>query len=348
MTLLLQAFWQITFSSRRSVEQQTSRRDVATRLILVLYNILRLSSFYQPHQFEAQKLLGSASKTSSSHSLHLTIQLATQTKANTKTKSKGNTISKLNMMRYNFVLPNLSIKNTQLGKISDEVTPLPANFTPSSDDVMCGRGKKCYEHNERFRAIINTKLDEYSSAPSKPEKSRIVSSVFDEITCKGQFVRMDTKTKRWVAVPEGTAREKISQGFRDCLTDQYRSSKDCRQRKRKQAREELKSCEPLPEERAAKKVRSDSPPTLVKTSDALQQLLAFSRQMSSKSVEAPSCGQESTIEPVESFSESPLDLPFHPVQRDSFRASRRFCGSITSISSIFDSEEFVALGALSA
>ena len=248
-------------------------------------------------------------------------------------------------MRYNFVLPNLNIKSTQVGKISDDTNPLPEGFTPSADDVMCGRGKKCYEHNENFRATINTKLAEYSSAPSKPEKSRIVSSVFDEITSKGQFVRMDTKTKRWVKVPEGTAREKISQGFRDCLTDQYRSSKDCRQKKRKQAREELKSVEPISEVRAAKKPRSASPPTLLKTSDALQQLLAFSRQMSTNKPSSPVVAPIAP-EPVESRDIS-LELPFHPVPTDNFRASRRLCGSVTSISSIFDSEEFVAMGALS-
>lgn len=253
------------------------------------------------------------------------------------------------MMKYNFVLPNLSINTAQLGKISDKITPLPADFSPSADDVMCGRGKKCYEHNERFRAIIDTKLEEYSAAPSKPEKSRIVSSVFDEITEKGQFVRMDTKTKRWVSVPEGQAREKISQGFRDCLTSQYRSSKDCRQQKRKQARQEMKSADSVViQEPVAKKARSSSPPTVLKTSDALQQLLAFSRKMAGgKAAESPYVMEEQVPEPAESTSGA-LDLPFHPVQGDCFRASRRFCGSVTSIASIFDSEEFVALGALSA
>lgn len=250
------------------------------------------------------------------------------------------------MMRYNFVLPNLSIKNNQLGKISDAATPLPETFTPSANDVMCGRGKKCYEHNEQFRAIINTKLAEYSSAPSKPEKSRIVSSVFDEITKDGHFIRKDTKTKGWVSVPEGTAREKISQGFRDCLTDQYRSSKDCRQKKRKQAREQLKSAEPVSARRPAKKSRPASPPTLLKTSDALQQLLAFSRQMANKSGDE----EPSMPEPVESSSMPALPMPdFHPVQSGTIRATRRMCGSITSISSIFDSsEEFMALTTLSA
>ena len=54
-------------------------------------------------------------------------------------------------------------------------------LSPSSTDVICGRGKKIFEHNLFFRAIVMTKLPEYKVAVSKAQKSAVVSSVFDEV-----------------------------------------------------------------------------------------------------------------------------------------------------------------------
>ena len=142
------------------------------------------------------------------------------------------------MNKYNFAFPNLTINSQMRRNPTDDVAPepLPEGFDPTNYHVICGRGKKCFDHNEHFRQLVATFLDEYSAAPSKPEKSRIVTCVFEKIGAKGGFVRKDTKSKGWVFVTEMAAREKISQAFRDCLTSQYQSSKDVRQQKRKQAR----------------------------------------------------------------------------------------------------------------
>ena len=194
------------------------------------------------------------------------------------------------MNKYSFAFPNLAL-SSQLRKNSTEEStpePMPEDFQPTIKYVICGRGKKSYDHNEHFRQLVSQRLDEYSAAPSKPEKSRIVTSVFERIGAEGGFIRRDTKIKRWVRVSEMAAREKISQAFRDCLTDQYQSSKDVRQRKRKQARAESKSCEDVdtivsrPPAPLAKKARSSSPNTILKTSDALKKLLHFSKTISER------------------------------------------------------------------
>ncbi|CAB9501377.1 Nitrilase family, member 2 [Seminavis robusta] len=192
----------------------------------------------------------------------------------------------MSAIKYSFALPKLiptGSNHSNKSSISDSEA-MPQGFAPTQDHVMCGRGKKCYEHNETFRTLVSTRLTEYSAAPSKPEKSRIVSSVFDEVNRRGGFVRQDSKTKVWYSVPEMTAREKISQAFRDCLTAQYKSSKDCRQKKRKQARDELRKSElQWDQAPATKRARPASPPTALKTSDALKQLLMFSKTIANRS-----------------------------------------------------------------
>jgi hypothetical protein len=186
-------------------------------------------------------------------------------------------------MKYHFALTNLI--RTQSKSLVGVSEPMPKEFCPTPNHVWCGRGKKCYEHNQAFRTLVDSHLEEYSAAPSKLEKSRIVTSVFDEVNRRGGFVRQDAKSKQWYSVPEMMAREKISQAFRDCLTMQYKSSKDCRQLKRKEARKELQKEElGLEEEPSFKKIRPSRPSTALSTNDALQQLLAFSQSIAKNTV----------------------------------------------------------------
>lgn len=165
-------------------------------------------------------------------------------------------------------------------------------FTPTATDVICGRGKNVFEHegNINFRGIVTARLPEYKAAVSKTQKSAVVSSVFDEVTIDGFFIKQNPQTERWYVVAEAAAREKISQCFRDCLDDKFESSKSCKTtKKRKQARESDKVAK-APE-------RSDSQPALLKRSklfrsstapastqacsskDAFQQLVMFSQSV---------------------------------------------------------------------
>jgi hypothetical protein len=121
---------------------------------------------------------------------------------------------------------------------SSNMTPLPLNFEPGPDDVICGRGKKCYNHigNERFRLRVLTYLDEYSAAKSKLDKSGVLSKVVDAVrqqSPSGGFVKQDEKG-RWHEVGDFLAREKTSQSFRDALHDRYKSSNISKKKRRQE------------------------------------------------------------------------------------------------------------------
>lgn len=114
----------------------------------------------------------------------------------------------------------------------------PKGFLPGPNDVLMGRGKKCYQHigNVKFRDIVALKLDEYSLAKTKQDKSTILATVMAEIrnkSCNGGFLKNDPVTGLWFQVGEGLAREKTSQAFRDALEDHYRSSNSSKKKRRR-------------------------------------------------------------------------------------------------------------------
>lgn len=259
------------------------------------------------------------------------------------------------MIRHNFALHNLALGPLKGKSTAEKLEPMPEDFVPGKNHVICGRGKTAYAHNEGFRSLVAKRLDEYSSAPSKPEKSRIVTIIFDQVMCKGGFVRQDTKTKRWLVVPEMPAREKISQAFRDCLADQYQSSKDCRQRRRKQAREEFSSDsdDEAREEatRVVKRCRAALPATPVNTSEALRQLLQFSNTIARDSLSSPptyDCSPRYLNEEEPETLFGSKGSSFHPIQDDKTFSSKSKRCSLSDIGISFDSEEFVPFNALSA
>ena len=82
---------------------------------------------------------------------------------------------------------------------------------PSRNDVICARGKKALLHpgNLAFRKLVNSKLDEYSMARSKLQKSAIVTDIVDMIrrgSPEGGFVK--EKNGEWYEVGDHIAREK--------------------------------------------------------------------------------------------------------------------------------------------
>ena len=121
---------------------------------------------------------------------------------------------------------------------TSNMTPLPDDFEPGPDDVICGRGKKCYNHigNERFRRRVLTFLEEYSRAKSKLDKSGVLSKVVYEVrqnSPKGGFVKQDANGV-WFEVGDFLAREKTSQAFRDALHDRYKSSNLSKKKRRQE------------------------------------------------------------------------------------------------------------------
>ena len=118
------------------------------------------------------------------------------------------------------------------------MTPLAPGFVPGEDDVICGRGKKCYNHvgNTRFRQRVVAMLDEYANAKSKLDKSNVLSQVMDQVrraSPGGGFVKQD-ESDRWYEVGDFLAREKTSQAFRDALHERYKSSNISKKKRRQQ------------------------------------------------------------------------------------------------------------------
>jgi hypothetical protein len=116
---------------------------------------------------------------------------------------------------------------------------LAEDFTPGDDDVICGRGKKCYSHkgNKRFRERVILMLDEYKRAKSKLDKSNVLSRVVDQVrhqSPSGGFVKQSATTGRWFEVGDFLAREKTSQAFRDALHDRYKSSNLAKKQRRQE------------------------------------------------------------------------------------------------------------------
>jgi hypothetical protein len=119
---------------------------------------------------------------------------------------------------------------------NDGKSRLPANFLPSSNTVICGRGKACStaSGNRRLRKIVNSYLQPYSQARNKLEKSSIVSTIITKIkedNAAGAFVKFEDSV--WWEVDDAVAREKIGCLLRDCLHTQYRSSTKAKLARRK-------------------------------------------------------------------------------------------------------------------
>jgi len=94
---------------------------------------------------------------------------------------------------------------------------LPLDYTPQRNDVICSRGAESYNHtgNQKFRMIVDTHLDKYSRASTKLEKSIIVSSIIDEVTCRGGlFIRQCPETTKYFVVGDKLSREKAGQAIR--------------------------------------------------------------------------------------------------------------------------------------
>lgn len=124
---------------------------------------------------------------------------------------------------------------------------LPEGFAPGNDQVIIGRGKKCWEHegNKRLRKIVKVELRDYVTAGSKVDKSLILLRVIRQIRHKNEeligFVKQDLKTERWMELTEFAARVAVAQAFRDALSSRYKSSKQSKQYKRRVERFRLPS-----------------------------------------------------------------------------------------------------------
>jgi len=118
-------------------------------------------------------------------------------------------------------------------------------FYPSKNDVIIGRGKKCYHHkgNAKLRHLVSTQLTAYSCSVTKSEKSgilcAIVKSIRNDPDGSGGFMKQDVKTQLYYDIGDIMAKEKISQTFRDCLQDTYKSSVMYKKKRRQEQNAEI-------------------------------------------------------------------------------------------------------------
>lgn len=102
---------------------------------------------------------------------------------------------------------------------------LGSDFVPSNYTVLCGRGKDCFNFvgNRRFRIIVDMNLERYALAPTKSEKTQIVTDIVELVRMAGGcFAKKEDGV--WLEVGDAVAREKVGALLRDCLHQQYRSS----------------------------------------------------------------------------------------------------------------------------
>lgn len=125
---------------------------------------------------------------------------------------------------------------------NEAITMLGSDFTPGEKDVLVGRGKVCYRHsgNQRLAKLVNSVLETYSDPQvSKKGKTELIKSIANKIresSPQGGFVKFDDAAGCWYEVGDKLAREKVSQMFRDSLTDNYKSSTTSKTLRRRQQR----------------------------------------------------------------------------------------------------------------
>jgi hypothetical protein len=210
------------------------------------------------------------------------------------------------------------IATVPASKTDDKLTALPQTFIPDERHIILGRGKVVSQHagNKKLQSLVSSKLSAYAQAPSKTEKSAIVSGILKTLTAAassdsqgyhGFFVKQDAKSGAWFACNEMLAREKISQTFRDNLTEKYQSSKKRKQQKRKIARQEAKELaasesddsSTTSSDNGVYKKRKFSTQDLgskmvaCSTSEALRQLVQFSHSVLHTSIQETKDGRPS-------------------------------------------------------
>lgn len=91
------------------------------------------------------------------------------------------------------------------GSAAHNMKPLPENYQLGENDVICGRGRKCFQHagNRRFRKMVEAMLPKYSDAPNKLDKTFIICDVVNRVRNNspfGGFVKKDPVSGRYVEV----------------------------------------------------------------------------------------------------------------------------------------------------
>jgi hypothetical protein len=82
---------------------------------------------------------------------------------------------------------------------------LPLEYKLGDDDVICGRGSRCFNHtgNKKFRKLVEEHLERYANTTCKFDKTNIICEIVNivrQYTPNGGFVKKDTSTGRYYEV----------------------------------------------------------------------------------------------------------------------------------------------------
>lgn len=92
---------------------------------------------------------------------------------------------------------------------------------PKPTDVLCGRGKVCFEHqgNDVFRSLIAQHVDFYKEALTKKAKMQVVEQVVDIVLSRGGrfLVRSDSNICHWIDGGHKQGKKKTGHALRDAL-----------------------------------------------------------------------------------------------------------------------------------
>lgn len=105
------------------------------------------------------------------------------------------------------------------GQAAHNMRQLPEDYALSEYDVICGRGRRCFNHvgNQHFRKIVADLLPKYSDASAKLEKTIIICDVVNTVrqnSPQGGFVKKDPMTGRYFEVGDFLA---VSSTIETCL-----------------------------------------------------------------------------------------------------------------------------------
>ena len=132
-------------------------------------------------------------------------------------------------------IPTKLINFSGLERQTSKPQNLTADYVPGDRDICSGRGKSNWNHagNIYFREMIQSNVRRYIDAPSKADKTAVVSSIVDELRFDGAQFLKQNKHGEWYDIGDMAAKEKVGHSLRDQVTSINRQHKSKQARKEK-------------------------------------------------------------------------------------------------------------------
>lgn len=116
-------------------------------------------------------------------------------------------------------------------KSQQQISTVPV--APTLDDILCGRGKTCFEHegNRRFRLVLLEHIPKYIEAPTRKLKTVVVRAILQQLMGVGaRFLKRSSKGYWYDSGLRG-AKQKVGHSLRDASTDRIKSISKMQQQK---------------------------------------------------------------------------------------------------------------------